>query len=137
MRSYKSRLYCGIGSLGLIAGIFIADTDINAQAQDVEAINAQMKNTSPSVRAKMVEILGEMGVPSVVAVLVEALGDEASQVRREAAQELGELGDPMALQDTDRNVRREAADALGEIKASSAVEALIEALSDDARAVRR
>ncbi|HIG45749.1 MAG TPA: HEAT repeat domain-containing protein [candidate division Zixibacteria bacterium] len=35
-----------------------------------------------------------MGGPSVVTALVEALGDEASQVRREAADAIGDIGGP-------------------------------------------
>jgi HEAT repeat protein len=61
---------------------------------DVDAITSQMKNASPSVQAKLVEILSEMGGPSVVTALVEALGDEASQVRREAADAIGDIGGP-------------------------------------------
>ena len=61
---------------------------------DVDAITSQMKNASPSVRAKLVEILSEMGGPSVVTALVEALGDEATHVRREAADAIGDIGRP-------------------------------------------
>ena len=56
----------------------------------VDAITSQMKNASPSVRAKLVEILSGMGGQSVV----EALGGEASQVRREAADAIGDIGGP-------------------------------------------
>ena len=113
MKSYKSNLYSGIGSLLLVAGILITDTNVMAQQQDVGEITSQMKNASPSVRAKLVEIFSEMGGPSVVAALVEALGDEASQVRREAS------------------------DALGMIRDPAAVPGLIKALNDESREVRR
>ena len=144
MKSYKSNLHSGIGSLLLVAGILITDTNVMAQQQDVDAITSQMKNASPSVRAKLVEILSEMGGPSVVAALVEALGDEASQVRREAADALGEIGDPLAVpalmaafQDNARDVRREVVESLGELHDIRAVSVLIEALDDESSDVRR
>lgn len=58
----------------------------------------------------------------MVAALVEALGDEASQVRREAPDALGEIGDPRAVpalmaafQDNARDVRREVVESLDEL----------------------
>ena len=134
MKYYKSMLYGGIGSLFLTTGIFMTDTNALAQQhQPVEAITSQMKNASPSVRAKLIEVLSEMGGSTVVAALVDALGDDAPQVRREAADELGRAADRSsvqglmaALQDQDQSVRREAADALGQIGDPAAAEALAE-----------
>ena len=58
----------------------------------------------------------------MVAALVEALGDEASQVRRKAADALGEIGVERvvpalmaAFQDNARDVRREVVESLDEL----------------------
>ena len=50
MRVYKSTMYSGFGSLLLVAGILITDTNVMAQQQDVDAITSQMKNAGPSVQ---------------------------------------------------------------------------------------
>jgi HEAT repeat protein len=67
--------------------------------------------------------------------LIAALGDEDSSVRADAAEALGELGDPQAvdpliavLDDEDVFVRLAAVEALGKIGEASAVPALTKAL---------
>jgi len=78
-----------------------------------------------------------------IQVLVEALKDKDSFVRRSAAYALGELKDPRAveplieaLKDENRRVRAETAEALGKLKDPRAVEPLIEALKDKDSVVR-
>ncbi|MEA3429767.1 MAG: HEAT repeat domain-containing protein, partial [Nanoarchaeota archaeon] len=73
-----------------------------------------------------------------VIALIQALKEEDSGVRRNAAEALGEIKDPtavpaliQALKDENSAVRRNAAEALGEIKDSTAVPALIQALKDE------
>jgi hypothetical protein len=76
--------------------------------------------------------------------LIAALQNEDSNVRRVAAEALGGLGYPravepliVALRDEDPHVRRAAAEALGNIGDARAVKFLIMALHDDNRHVRR
>lgn len=101
-------------------------------------------NRAPFFNAWSVAVIeglaGVWGAP----ILIQALGDEVWQVRRDAARELGKLGSEVvidliqALQD-DRWQRREgAARALAEIgpEAREAVPALIGALEDEDRVVR-
>jgi len=71
------------------------------------------------------------------------LSDEDSSVRSSAADALGGVGDPKAveplitaLSDEDSGVRRSAADALGSLGDARAVEPLITTLSDEASGVR-
>ena len=81
----------------------------------------------------------------MVAALVVALDDSNAEVRRNAAQSLGSLGDPRAVEallqalrdDADAGVRKMAAWALGEIESPSAVGGLSQALrTDDSAEVR-
>ena len=76
--------------------------------------------------------------------LIKALGNNDEGMRRGAAEALGKLGDPIAvdplitvLRDEDSGVRRNAAEALGEIGDARASEALIKALRDEYEMVRR
>jgi hypothetical protein len=78
-----------------------------------------------------------------IQVLVEALKDKDSVVRGIAAEALGKLKDPRAvepligaLKDEDWYVRKSAAEALGELRDPRAVEPLIKALKDKDRNVR-
>jgi HEAT repeat protein len=75
--------------------------------------------------------------------LIKALGyKKDAEVRKEAAQALGEIGDTQAvepliatLKDENRDVRRAAAEMLGKIGDVRAVEPLITAIKDSARGV--
>ena len=76
-------------------------------------------------------------VPMEVGPIIEALKDEDYNVRRNAAEELGEIKDvkevePLieALKDQDLPVRMNATDALGKIRDARAVEPLIKVLRD-------
>jgi vesicle coat complex subunit len=72
-----------------------------------------------------------------VAILIKKLKHKDVKIREEAAETLGELKDPRAveplikaLKDKDSRVRSEAAIALGKLRDPRAVEPLIEALKD-------
>ncbi len=76
--------------------------------------------------------------------LIKALQDKYSDVRRNVAEALGNIGDKAAveplikaLQHEDSDVRRYAASALGNIGDKAAVEPLIKALQDENYYVRR
>ena len=87
--------------------------------------------------------LVEIGSPAVD-VLIEALNDRDKDVRRAAAQALGEVGDRKAAAplievlrgDESSYVREAAAKALGQIDDPRAIDALTEALEDRDRDVR-
>ena len=92
------------------------------------------------VRENAVGALGKIGAPAV-APLIAALKDEDTNVRRNAADALGEVNDVRAVEPLiealkDPNVRRNAADALGEIKDVRAIDPLIAALGDEERYFR-
>jgi HEAT repeat protein len=81
-----------------------------------------------------------LGDSRAVEPLAQALKDDESvEVRKKAAEALGELGDPRAVEplakalkdDESVEVREEAAEALGELGDSRAVEPLAQALKDD------
>jgi HEAT repeat protein len=84
----------------------------------------------------------EMG-SFAVEFLIERLKDEDSDVRKNVAWALGEIGDARAvgalieaLRDKDSKVRRSVAEALGKIGDARAVDSLIETLKDDNNFVR-
>ena len=81
---------------------------------------------------------------SVIPFLLDALQDEASQVRRVAVETLGHLGAVEAgphlitlLKDTDDRVRRAAVQVLGKIRETNAIVPLIQALNDKNRHIRQ
>ena len=75
--------------------------------------------------------------------LIKALGNNDEGMRRGAAEALGKLGDPIAvdplitvLRDEDSGVRRNAARALGKFSNKTAVKPLVNALGDESWQVR-
>ena len=81
---------------------------------------------------------------TVVPALVAALKDPSPEVRRAAAQSLGQIGDRRAtsgllgvLGDDDPGVRTQAIEALGELQDPRAIEALGDRLKDPVKEVRR
>jgi len=89
-------------------------------------------------------IATKFGVGDEVSVLITALKDEDSDVRRKAAEVMDEIGDArvvepliQALKDEDGSVRSNAAFALGEIGDKRAVEPLIQTLGDENNTIRR
>jgi hypothetical protein len=96
-----------------------------------------------ALKRRLVEAFGAAGAPAVPA-LIQALGDSDWDVRRAAAEALGDLGDPQAipalikaLGDSDWVVRRASAEALGKLGDPQAIPALIKALGDSDWVVRR
>lgn len=93
------------------------------------------------LRHAAVIALGEIGDVSAHWDLLEALGDDYEEVRRDAAKIiiklLGPIGLSAALQHADWRMREAAAWALGETRSPGVVPDLIEALSDGDRAVRK
>jgi len=88
-------------------------------------------------------IATKFGVGDEVSVLITALKDEDSEVRRKATEVLDEIRDTrvvepliQALKDEDGRVQSNAAWALGEIGDKRAVEPLIQALKDEDERVR-
>jgi HEAT repeat protein len=86
--------------------------------------------------------LAKLGEPAVEP-LIHALRDNASEVRKRAAEALGTIGDKraveplvQALKDEYRDVNRSAAEALGTIRDANAVELIIQALGDESEDVR-
>jgi len=89
-----------------------------------------------ALKRRLVEAFGAAGAPAVPA-LIQALGDSDRDVRRAAAEALGDLGDPQAvpaliqaLRDDWEAVRRAAAEALGKLGDPQAIPPLIQALGD-------
>ena len=83
-------------------------------------------------------ILASFPADQVVGLLISALQDQNSQVRREAAWTLGLLGDSRAvtplltaLGDPESNVRHHAAVALGQLRDSRATASLFQVTTDD------
>ena len=88
--------------------------------------------------------LANIGNDKAVSVLITALGDADSDVKRDAASALGKIGNDKAvsalitaLGDADSDVKRDAASALGKIGNDKAVSALITALGDADSDVKR
>jgi HEAT repeat protein len=95
-----------------------------------------LEDPSKYIRWDVEEALGKMGKPAVPS-LVEALHHSLPHVREHAANALGAIADPEAveplislLKGKDERLRWEAAEALGKIGSLTAVEPLIIALKD-------
>lgn len=90
------------------------------------------------------QILGRIGAHDAIPFLTELLGHADPFVRREAVLALGKMGDPALLprldralrQDPDAGVRAAAAQGLPNLRDSTAVPALLFALTDSAASVR-
>ncbi len=110
--------------------------------KDIEII---LKNSEVSWRRQhCATVLGFLGCPESLPILIEALENEASNVRGSAATALGHIGSESAvpaliavLDDEDSITRGSAATALGRIGSESAVPALIAVLDDRDNITRR
>ena len=140
----------------LIAALKDKDSDVRYAAakalgeikdpRAVEPLIAVPKDYYSGVRYAVTEALVKIGAPAMEP-LIAALKDKDSKdsdVRQAAAEALGEIKDPRAvepliaaLKDEDSDVRAAAAYALGEIKDPRAVEPLIAALKDGDSDVRK
>lgn len=97
----------------------------------------------PVIRRKICDVLGKLGDPRGVDILVRLLNDNDSYVRRRAANALIFMGDSNAvvplinsLSDSESRVRERAAEALGNIEDMRSVDPLIHALLDSDSTVR-
>ena len=142
---------CGASQPADSAAVLIAPPEYPPPpAAASEAIKGQLELLhSPDAleRAEAVRMLGELGGEASPAVgyLVVALADPHPQVRRNAAEALGRIRDPQAVEplvtvmeqsDEDWGVRARAAAALGELGDPRATEALAAALADMVSHVR-
>ncbi len=109
----------------------------------LETLITALRDTNSNLRALSAEALGRLGDPRAVRPLTNALRDYNSEVRQMATQALVRLGQPavvpliLALEDEDHLVRRAAANVLGAIGDPRAVDRLIDALRDKDPDVRR
>jgi curved DNA-binding protein CbpA len=109
-----------------------------------DAVIKASRSTDEVVRRKTCDILGRMGNPQGIQVLVRLLNDTDRFVRRRAAKALtrtydDSAVDPLidALKDREKKVRYRSAEALGKIRDKKAVAPLIKSLKDPRSTVRR
>jgi HEAT repeat protein len=107
----------------------------------MESLLATLRN--PEERQAAFQALASIGALAVEPLIV-ALKDANWDVRRQAAEALGQIGDARAvepliaaLKDANEMVRRQAAEALGKIGDARAVEPLVTALKESDAIVRR
>lgn len=119
----------------------IPETDTTQE--EIAALINTLKNKDENIRTLAVDALGRIGVPAVDA-LCEVLRDPSMEVRLNAAEILGRIGNERAVQplistlkDTDEEVRAAAARSLGEIGEFSAFVPLIQTLTDSDPVVRQ
>ena len=108
----------------------------------VEPLGEALKDTNKYVRKTVAEALVKIGAPSV-GLFCDALKDANPDIRRNAANFLGNFSDKLAveslcaaLKDTDSETRRFAAASLGKIGDGRAMEPLCAALKDTEGLVR-
>jgi hypothetical protein len=119
----------------------LADED---PAKAVPLLLGALNDQDPRIRSAAAEALGEVGDPSAIEALGNALAkDSDSDVRESAAEALGELGSPNAVQvlrtglkDGDEDVREAVVDALAAIGGPEAERVLRQALADSDEDVR-
>ena len=119
----------------------------------VPLLDEMMKDLSDQIGYEIVDALGDIGeekpsaVASIEPILIKALASQSEDIRRNAAEELGDIKASSkdairvlsnALLDPDKEVRRKAAKALGKIgqAAQTAVPALTNLLGADSKRVR-
>jgi HEAT repeat protein len=102
-----------------------------------------LSDRDESIRRRATEMVGELRDGRAVQPLMHLLHDDYYSIRREAAAALVKIGYQAteavipALEDSDDDVRRRAADVLGEIGDGTALHALAGALHDENWHVRR
>jgi len=123
----------------LEAGFAVVDWAAIAGDRGQKVLQAALKDQRQEIRLAALRGLGAIwGMPEVF-----KLGNESQDVRKDAAEALGKIGDARAvepliaaLRDTDSEVCRSAAGALEQIGDARAVEPLIAALGDEDASVR-
>ena len=114
-----------------------ADALVRIGQPAVESLIASLKDSDLSCHRRIADVLVKIGQPAVEALIAcLAAKDGDSDVRRQAAETLGRLGDNRAvevltacLKDKEISVRREAIEALGKLGDKRAVEPLIALLA--------
>lgn len=109
------------------------------------ALVKRLEDPDPRVRCRSAVACGRIGDPRAVEPLEKRLrNDQHIDVRRAAAEALGEIGNEGAMrvlidgaEDSNESIRRVVADSLGEFGSVTPVETLAEFLEDDSEAVRR
>jgi hypothetical protein len=122
----------------------IEDLHEEDPAKALPLLFGALNDQDPRIRAAAVEALGEVGDPSAIEALGQALAkDTDSGVREAAAEALGELGSPNAVQvlrsglkDADGVVREAVVEALADIGGPEAERVLRQALADSDEDVR-
>lgn len=107
--------------------------------EEIEEALLQLQDSDENIRSQAALSLGWMGEEEVTNPLIHVLlNDKSAKVRSNAAMSLGQLGfeeaiDPLikSLKDEDYNVRGMSIYSLGLMKATSALNALIEVLKND------
>jgi hypothetical protein len=110
----------------------------------MESLSGLLLDKDPEVREEAVDLLGESKDDRAISHLIGVLrSDENADVRASAADALGDLGYPAALDgliealsDSDAMVRESAVDALAEIGGEQAIQALVDTLADEDDDVR-
>lgn len=109
----------------------------------VAGLAALAGDRDPDVRWKAIVALGDIGDPRAAPTLRDRLADPDRFVRGRSVSALARLGAPClplmleALAEADPRVRQGAAEVLGQVGDPAAVEGLLEALQDPAESVRR
>jgi HEAT repeat protein len=119
-----------------LALLLLVVLTLPAVADDVDRWIQDLKDPNPNVRIAAADALFELNDTRAVGPLIQALKDNSSYVRQDAAGALGEIGEPVvdplipALKDNSSYVRSTAAGALEELNDSRAVNPLTQVLND-------
>ena len=134
------RLFARLGEEFLSQYYLAYDIDPKVKQGRRRRIRVEVADRDLVVRA----VGGYETPPSHLKTLLADLRDEDTEMRSDAASELGFTGDPqavralvIALEDRQETVRRLAAEALARLGDAGAVGALVERLKDDAGPVRQ
>ena len=112
-------------------------------APAVAGLAALAEDSDPDIRWKAIVALGDIGDPRAAPTLRDRLADPDRFVRGRAVSALARLGSPclplvmQALLDSDSRVRQGAAEVLGLVGDPTAVDNLLRALQDPVEPVRR
>jgi HEAT repeat protein len=102
----------------------------------LKVLAAALKDSRIEVRLKAAKLFQDVPDPIAVEPLIEALRDKDSNVRQRAGNALGKIGQPagksliVLLSNPDPEMRRVAAEQLGKIRNPEALEPLLTALRD-------